>query len=77
MNVYFYHNFYYSVTVLANERCCLHDYYKTNPVAIQSLQWNLQLKNHYTTQVYYVTGFAKTVPNGARIEISFIAWHES
>ena len=25
----------------------------------------------------YVTGFAKTVPNGTRIEIPFIAWHES
>ena len=24
-----------------------------------------------------VTGFAKTVPNGTRIEIPFIAWHES
>ena len=25
----------------------------------------------------YVTGFAKTVPKGTRIEIPFIAWHES
>ena len=25
----------------------------------------------------YVTGFAKTVPNRTRIEIPFIAWHES
>ena len=24
-----------------------------------------------------VTGFAKTVPNRTRIEIPFIAWHES
>ena len=24
-----------------------------------------------------VTDFAKTVPNGTRIEIPFIAWHES
>ena len=24
-----------------------------------------------------VTGFAKTVPNGTRIEIPFIVWHES
>ena len=25
----------------------------------------------------FVTGFAKTVLNGTRIEIPFIAWHES
>ena len=25
----------------------------------------------------FVTGFVKTVPNGTRIEIPFIAWHES
>ena len=24
-----------------------------------------------------MTGFAKTVPNGTRIELPFIAWHES
>ena len=29
------------------------------------------------TKFINVTGFAKTVPNGTRIEIPFIAWHES
>ena len=30
-----------------------------------------------SAQTTYVTGFAKTVPKGTRIEIPFIAWHES
>ena len=25
----------------------------------------------------YVIGFAKIIPNGTKIEIPFIAWHES
>ena len=31
----------------------------------------------YSARNTYVTGFAKTVPKGTRIEIPFIAWHES
>ena len=31
----------------------------------------------YVYMYVYVTGFAKTIPNGTRIEIPFIAWHES
>ena len=29
------------------------------------------------TELLYVTGFAKTVPNRTAIEIPFITWHES
>ena len=37
------------------------------------------IKSEYCVQFHhtYVTGFAKTVPSGTRIEIPFIAWHES
>ena len=31
----------------------------------------------FVLMIYYVTGLTKTVPNGTRIEIPFIAWHES
>ena len=32
---------------------------------------------YYLHMIANVTGFAKTVPNGTRIEIPFTAWHES
>ena len=37
---------------------------------------SVEAKKDVTLSIY-VTGFAKTAPNRTRIEIPFIAWHES
>ena len=49
---------------------------------VKCLSANLSVYIRYdflatTMPLIIVTGFAKTVPNGTRIEIPFIAWHES
>ena len=41
------------------------------------MMWELQEFFSSFVNTAYVTGFAKTVPNRTRIEIPFIAWHES
>ena len=49
-----------------------------------NILWNISIVitkalyvNGQTIETLIVTGFAKTVPSGTRIEIPFIAWHES